>query len=528
MVSTFGRLSIGINGQSITREEMPVALSFSLMDSSERSGSRQVTVATIIISLLLYLIPVPLLFKPFGGAVVGFLVIPVMVVGWHAGMMGGFIVGCAGGLFVNSFMLAYLYNEWVWDVLLRHQGIPGVIMLTLLGGGAGYFRELRDRYLREIRQRIVAQKELEESGRGFQTLFDRSSEGLYLVDPESGSYIEVNPALCSITGYDREELLRVPHGWLATTTDREELKRQMQSLKRGETLDNLEGKIIRKDGGERFIIFGATPIFWKGRKVLYGFMRDITSRKLMQLELERKNREIIDLTNTISHDLRNPLTGIKGILELHCDEAKEKNDEKEQAIDALALKEVDYMQDLLDDLLEAARLDTSGRSFEWKLVALDDLFGRVVELLSLQLSQKKVTVTCDVNGVSVRADERALEKACMNLVGNAIIYMGAQPDPVISIKCRDDGGLVTVSVTDNGMGIPPESLPGIFEKFRRGSNVGSVKGTGLGLSIVKRIVEAHGGTISVESTMGVGSTFVFTIPRRKNQDSGSEAGADTR
>ena len=503
-----------------------MTFSFSMPGSSERYYSRKVTVATIIISLLLYLIPVSLLFKPFGGAVVGFLVIPVMVVGWLAGMKGGFLVGCAGGLIVNSLMLAHLYNEWVWDVLLHHQGIPGLIMLTFLGGGSGYFRELRDRYLREIRQRIVAQRELEETARGFRTLFNQSSEGLYLVDPESGKYIEVNPALCSITGYDREELLRVPHARLAPVTDREELKGQMQSLKKGETLDNLEGTIIRKDGGERFIIFGATPIFWKGRKLLYGFMRDITSRKRMQLELERKNREIIDLTNTISHDLRNPLTGIKGILELHCAEAKGENDEKEQAIDALALKEVDYMQELLDDLLEAARLDSGDRSFELKEVALDGLFERIVDLFSPQINQKKISVSCTVDGISVWGDERALEKACMNLVGNAITYMGAQPDPVISIKGHDDGKLVSVSITDNGMGIPPESLSGIFEKFRRGSNVGSVKGTGLGLSIVKRIVEAHGGTIGVESTIGTGSMFVFSIPQRKTKNDEEGSGAE--
>ncbi len=498
-----------------------------LTDREIKNRLDKISIVTITASILFYFTFVPLLFKPFGGAVVGFIAVPVMIVSWHAGMKGGFITGFASGLFVNSFMLALLYNEWVFDVLLRHQGIPGVIMLTFLGGGSGYFRELRDRYVCEIEKRMAAQRELEESVAGFETLFRKSSEGLYLIDPQSGSYIEVNPSFCSITGYDREELLEMHgHTRLIAPCDRDTFKPIMRLFKNGESIDNLQAKIIRKDGRERFVIFGATPIIWKGRKVLYGFMRDITPLKRMQLELERKNREMIDLTNTIAHDLRNPLTGVKGILELHYAEAKEKKEEKEEAIDALALKEIDYMQGLLEDMLELSRVDSDFSTSEWKQVALDSLVGKITELLKPQMDRRKIRFSFTGSGIRVLADERSLEKVLMNLIGNAIAYMGAQPNPSVSVSCHEDEKEVTVKITDNGMGIPEESLPFIFEKFRRGSNVGSIKGSGLGLSIVKKAVEAHGGTIRVESKVGTGSTFVFTIPRRKvsSADSAADSG----
>jgi signal transduction histidine kinase len=355
--------------------------------------SKRASIVLIAVSLLVYIVLVPLLFPILGGAVVGFIVIPIMVISWHTGMKLGFVSGFFGVLVLNSFMLAYLYHELSVDVLRHHQGIPGLIMLTLLGGGAGYFRELRDRYVGEINARMVAQR-----------------------------------------------------------------------------------------------------------------------------ELERKNREIVDLINTITHDLRNPLTGIRGILEIHCMDAVARQVNEKDIMDyRLALREVDYMQDLLEDLLELAQLDTKNAGVEWKPVDVAEVVRKAVELYKPQLSKRSVAVAISIDGVSLFADSRALEKVFMNLVGNAINYMGTQPQPSITIAAADDGCRVALRVTDNGMGIPAAALPFVFDKFRRGPNVGSIKGTGLGLSIVKGIAEAHGGTVTVQSVEGAGSTFTITIPHRAGE-----------
>jgi PAS domain S-box-containing protein len=436
-----------------------------------------------------------------------------MALGWFAGMKWGLVIGFICGLFFDSAMLAYLYREWELDVLLRHQGIPGAALVTLLGGGAGYFRELRDRYVREINGRIAAQRELEFSRRRIEQILRTIPSAVFSTDAQQ-RITSWNRTAEIITGLAESQVkgrkctdiwdcpaCREHCGLLDPVIQKPVFGREME---------------ITLPGGKVISIVKNVDALYDEQGVFAGGVEsfvDITALKRIHRELERKNREIVDLTNTISHDLRNPLTGIRGILELHSSEAEERNDEKNLTLYRLALKEVDYMQGLLDDLLETARLDVGSRSLDLKTVPLRQILDKVVELFSPQIRQYHIAVSLPAEPVSICADERGIEKVCMNLVGNAITYMGAQPRPSIAISTRSDNGRVTLRITDNGMGIPSATLPLIFEKFRRGSNVGSIKGTGLGLSIVKSIVEAHGGTVGVSSVEGEGSTFTITLPR---------------
>lgn len=597
-------------------------------------------IALVVSSLLFYLVSVPGLFPLMGGGVVGFLVIPALIISWYAGGRWGLLIGFLGGFVLNSVMLAFLYGEWVPDVLVRHKGIPGAILVVLLCGGAGYFRELRGRLLKVIREKTAVQKQLElsranleqvlrtipsavfsvdrecritswnraaekvtglnsetvmgkkctdvwdspscrshcgmkdgsaskpitgremdislpggrqisvvmnldvifdnngnfiggvesfidvthhkkmekeveETARGFQTLFDRSSEGLYLFDPETGEYIAVNQAMSRITGYEQDDLIGSSHERFAPEEDRSTLRGIMAPLKAGMSLEAQQGRIVCRDGSIRHVIFGATPIVWRGKRVLYGFIRDITSIKEMQLELERKNREITDLTNTISHDLRNPLAGIKGILELYRFTSDDADKGQDEEMHALALKEVKYMQELLDDLLEAAKLDTKNHSLALKKISLATFLEERIELFKQQINKYGISVSLEVGGIEVCVDEHAFEKVCMNLIGNAIDYRSPSRRGVITISGETAGGEVTIRFRDNGIGIRREDLAGLFEKFRRGSNSGEVKGTGLGLAIVRGIVEAHRGSVRIESAEGEWSEFIITLPQRE-------------
>ena len=112
---------------------------------------------------------------------------------------------------------------------------------------------------------------------------------------------------------------------------------------------------------------------------------------------------------------------------------------------------------------------------------------------------------------TVLADRKGMTKVFMNLIGNAVNYIGEGPDRRIEIGVKTAEGKKVYYVRDNGIGIPEESQKTLFQKFKRGANVKSISGTGLGLSIVKGTIEAHGGTIWAESTVGEGTTFYFTL-----------------
>jgi signal transduction histidine kinase len=140
-----------------------------------------------------------------------------------------------------------------------------------------------------------------------------------------------------------------------------------------------------------------------------------------------------------------------------------------------------------------------------------EIVEKVLERLTYQVKEKNIAITVDVNH-GAYADGKYLEKILMNLIGNAVAYTDNASAPFIHIRSKLQGEMVKFSVEDNGRGIPEKDFPTIFDKFKRGTNVEGIAGTGLGLPIVKAAVEAHGGRIWVESKVGEGTTFYFTLP----------------
>ena len=135
----------------------------------------------------------------------------------------------------------------------------------------------------------------------------------------------------------------------------------------------------------------------------------------------------------------------------------------------------------------------------------------VVARLKYQIEEKIVKVTInDELGIAL-ADGKGMTKVFMNLIGNAINYIGKGPDRKIEIGVESAKGKRVYYIRDNGLGIPDETQKTLFQKFKRGANVKNISGTGLGLSIVKGIIEAHGGTIWAESKIGEGTTFYFDL-----------------
>lgn len=228
--------------------------------------------------------------------------------------------------------------------------------------------------------------------------------------------------------------------------------------------------------------------------------------------LEKKNRELVEVNQLVSHDLKKPLTVFKTVISLmHQGRLGELNAKQTDAVQNCA-ESVRYMEDLISDILDSSRLDYDGQEFDFREVDMTLLIGALVRRLRHHLEDQSVRVRVDPLPV-VCGDESALQKVFMNLIGNAVNYRDPNREGLIRISGREEHGAWVLRVADNGIGIPEPDQLTIWQKFKRGANTQGVSGTGLGLYIVHQLVRGHGGAIDLESTVGEGTTFAVRLPK---------------
>jgi two-component system phosphate regulon sensor histidine kinase PhoR len=225
-----------------------------------------------------------------------------------------------------------------------------------------------------------------------------------------------------------------------------------------------------------------------------------------------------DFVANVSHELRTPVTSIRSAAETLIDGAA--NDPAaSQAFIGIIDRNAQRLQQLVEDLLDLSRIESRGFRLSLEPVDLKPLFSQVLGLFRERASKKNVLLEerCAGDVPKVRSDRRALEHVLTNLIDNAVKYAGAGSHVWVSVATSAE--VVTVSVGDNGPGIDERHLPRIFERFYRvdAGRSREVGGTGLGLSIVKHLVEAMGGTVSVESKLNHGTTFSFSLKRAERE-----------
>jgi len=225
-------------------------------------------------------------------------------------------------------------------------------------------------------------------------------------------------------------------------------------------------------------------------------------------ELDRMKSEFL---STAAHELRTPLTSILGFSEILL---KRKLDEERQNRFLKIINEESVsLSALINDLLDLSRIE-SGRGFRIKKAPID-IGGIILENVDLfQAQSDKHTFKVDLPGnlPKIELDKDRIGQVMGNLLINAVKFSPEGGEITVSIERVK--GKIEVSVSDTGLGIPKKDLPHIFEKFYRADNASrtAIGGTGLGLAIAKYIIESHGGKIWVESKLGKGSTFTFTLP----------------
>jgi len=278
----------------------------------------------------------------------------------------------------------------------------------------------------------------------------------------------------------------------------------------------IEITALHRDGREFPIELAIAPVVFGDKYHFAAFIRDVTERKRAQQELSRKveelarsNAELEQFAYVASHDLQEPLRMVASYTQLLSRRYRGRLDADADEFIGFAVDGATRMQTLIQDLLSYSRVTTRGQSLAMTdaEVACDD---------ALKNLRQSIT---DAEGVvsvgplpPVLADAMQLTQLFQNLIGNAIKYRD-QRRPEIRIAARPEGDVTVFSVEDNGIGIEPQYFERIFQMFQRLHTRKAYSGTGIGLALCRKIVERHGGRIWVESRLGQGSTFLFTMPR---------------
>ena len=280
---------------------------------------------------------------------------------------------------------------------------------------------------------------------------------------------------------------------------------------RGEMVSPVPLRIIRPDGRTAWVAASAAPICQDARVTgSVAVFTDISAvrevRALRELERQRE-----DLLRAVSHDLRNPLSAVLGqaqLVERRLQKAEV--DEAQRGLQSI-IAAAQRMDVMIQDLVDAARAEVGQIRLERRPIRMRDLALGLKQRLTPALDVDRIDVEVPGDLPEVLADPDRLDRILTNLWSNALKY--SAPGTRVTVGARAEEGYVVTCVTDRGPGIPPEELPRLFERYFRGV-VGRERGegVGLGLYITRRLVEAHGGRIWVESRLGVGSTFCFSLP----------------
>ena len=325
------------------------------------------------------------------------------------------------------------------------------------------------------------------------------SDGVVITDGR-GVVLRLNAAAGELLGASGHHGVGQPFVQLARDYELATLLRQALT----EPTVRRRAATVQHGRGQRILYATAQRIDTAGDRFGLVVLRDETELR----RLEQVRREFVA---NVSHELRTPLTSIKALVETL----------DAGAIDDPAVAgnflhrivgEVDRLAALVDELLDLARLESGRVTLQPEPLEAADLLRHGLERVRAQTERARLSLHLDVEPdlPAVRADRQRMEQVLLNLIHNAIKF--TPPGGTIRVTAEVVGQELKVSVADTGEGVAPEELPRLFERFYKADKARRSEGTGLGLAIAKHIVQAHGGTIGVESPPGEGATFSFTLP----------------
>jgi PAS domain S-box-containing protein len=403
-------------------------------------------------------------------------------------------------------------------------GFPITVGEQLLGVMEFFSQEIRqpDRELLEMLGALGSQigqfVERQHAEQDLDRYFTLSLDMLCIAS-YAGYFKRLNPAWKRTLGYDIGELTASPFIDFVHPDDRAATLAEVQKVAKGEDTISFENRYRAKDGSYRWLLWNATP--FAQQQLIYAAARDITERKVsdekiqwLKEEAEAANRAKSDFLARMSHEIRTPLNVVIGMGDVL--ERTALNTEQRQYVRVFQ-KAGSNLLTLINDLLDLSKVESGRMILEEIDFELSGVTDAVVEIMSMRAQQKGIELRSEMMpGVPARfrGDPDRLRQVLINLVGNAIKFT-AKGRVLLCVEQDPDNlraGSLRFSVSDTGVGIPPEKLDLIFEAFAQAdaSTTRMYGGTGLGLAISKRLVELMNGRIWAESRPGEGATFYFT------------------
>lgn len=386
-----------------------------------------------------------------------------------------------------------------------------------LGQLARAFNNMAESLQRKNDEHEKDERALRTSEEKFSKAFQASPDAVDITRLNDGLMVDVNPAAERLFGYSRAELIgqtSLALGLFANPADRERVVSLL--LSEGHFRD-FELQLRNRAGEVRDVLLSAERIEIAGTAHLISIIRDITDLKraeedrLAKETAEQASRAKSEFLSRMSHELRTPLNAILGFGQLL--EMDNLAPDQRESVEQI-LKGGRHLLNLINEVLDIARIEAGRLSLSPEPVALKDLVEESLDLIRPLAAQRSITIEGALlgDGRHVMADRQRLKQVLLNLLSNAVKYNRERGSVTISYQERP-GELLRLSVSDTGPGISPSDRARIFSPFERLQAAQAVEGTGLGLVLSKGLIEAMGGTIGVDSTEGQGSTFWVELLR---------------
>ena len=390
----------------------------------------------------------------------------------------------------------------------------------------------------DISERKRAEDNLRLSQSSLPVLMEQAADGILIAD-QQGRFVDANPVVCELLGYTREELLRIHVRDTYALEEVDVADRRLAELHARKPL-RFERRLRRKDG--TFV-----PVEINAKMLADGrtqaIVRDVTERQRAEQEL-RQARLLAESADharsaflaSMSHELRTPLNAIIGFSELLEDQTGGPLTERQQKYVRNILLSGRHLLDLITGVLDLTLVEAGHLALQLKQFEVNEALRGMHSLVGALAEKKRLTLTLDVEDSlpAITADEPKFKQIVYHLLSNAIKFTAEGGRVRLGARRTSDG--LEVAVADTGAGIAPDVRERLFAPFERAddSSARAEQGPGLGLALTRKLVELHGGRISVESEVGRGSTFTFLLPfaptprRRTSPTPGVVAGTPGR
>ncbi|MGY6214490.1 PAS domain-containing protein [Methylolobus aquaticus] len=404
----------------------------------------------------------------------------------------------------------------------------------------------------DVTERKHQDQQLRDRELRLRAVLDGARDGILMADAATRRFVDANPAICAMLGYQCEDLLTMTPADIHPVDALPQVLDIFDRMARGELIAGEDVPVLRKDGTVFSADISATVLEIEGEHYLAGFFRDITARKQAEQELEahrhhleelvaqrtealqRANEEIEQAREraeaatraksaflaNMSHEIRTPMNAILGLTHLI---RRDQTDPDQRARLGKIEGAGRHLLSIINDILDISKIEAGRLELEEVNFPLGAVLDHVRSLVMEQARDKNLVVELDRDHVPLwlRGDPTRLRQALLNYASNAVKFTERGVVTIRALLLEDDGEslLIRFEVEDTGAGIPPDKLDRLFQEFEQAdaSTTRRHGGTGLGLAITRRLADLMGGHAGVESSPGQGSTFWFVVRLQRGQ-----------